>query len=665
MAGITPDISTSSFKPLSLDEILMVPLAKQEQEDKAQLALDEFAALESQSLGPDKEYVAGQIGAFKQEASSLTDQLLNQGVDRNLVNKVKTLRNKKTNELSLSGKTGQAAAAYNQYKENEKAIMSRKDLTAEQKKLGLQEALTNYQGVASGGQYQDYIGTAHIDILNKAYDIADKMTPQQIADATGITMDKDGFYRDESYVYKDLPAEHIEKVIKQALESDLDLMAYASEIDRLGIANASEEIAKAAQSAGNVFQVKDRSRRFDLLPANMQSNKIDPNKGMINTENVWDTMNITYTEGVWNETFNLPSQEKTNEWFVNGMLPEQSPKYDEARELKIAQERELIKKSPISWKDKNLELLSYDMNNKTYQQLNKEQAELKASLDELRKNSPVLNSFKPEVKDEAGNVVEPSRPWTDKEVYDIYMNGAKNAEKSMSMIIKPQNPSSTFVALGKELIGSGDANGTFATKYMKIAGYEGGSKEVIAEQLDLEPQEFNAIVRKTGRVLGFAPGHIEMPGAFAVQIELEDGSTPVIYMQNDGKPKDMLGSISKMNEAIKTGKNYVNTKRRSNVSNDVINEMVITELNPQTKGYEAAVIRSKTEYTKDELDKMQFKRATTESGATALVAVNDDGTTIEPKVFKFFYDEEMQRSINQVTSYYDQIADKKTGFSKE
>ena len=33
--SIVSQVSTSSFKPLSLDEIMMVPLAKQKQEDAA------------------------------------------------------------------------------------------------------------------------------------------------------------------------------------------------------------------------------------------------------------------------------------------------------------------------------------------------------------------------------------------------------------------------------------------------------------------------------------------------------------------------------------------------------------------------------------------------------------------------------------------------------
>lgn len=655
MAGINPDISTSSFKPLSLNEIMMVPLAKQQQEDTAQLALDEFAALESQALDKDKAYVSGQIGAFKKEAGKLSDQLLESGVDRNLVNKVRGLRNRKTNELSLEGRTGQAAAAYNQYKANEKNIMNRKDLTADQKRLGLQEALQNYRGVTEGGQYQDYVGAAHIDIMKKGRDIAAKMTPQEIAKATGVTIDENGYYRDNGYVHKTLPAHHIEKVIKQALEGDQDLMAYAKEMERLGIANAEEEILKSAQSAGNVFQRKDINEKSTMLNAKMQPNALDPNQGIIDSSQPWDTMDITYQDGIWNEAFSLIDEKKANEFFVDGMLPEQHPEFDKEREEKIKADRQLIidanRKAGVSWKETNMQLLSYDMNNKSYDKLSREQTQLKENLASLRDNNPVLSGINPET----------NQPYTDKEVYDIYKNGALKAEKTMSKVIKPVNPSSTFIALGEDLIGSGDRNGSFATKHMKIAGHPSGAKDVIASQLDLDTNEFNEMIRTTGKVIGFAPGHIEMPGAFAVQVELEDGSTPIIYMQNDGKPRQMLGTISRMNEAIKSGENYSNQKIRSGTG-AIVNETVVTELNPQTKNYEAATIRSETEYTKEEIDQLNFQRV--QGSGAVMLAMHDDGTPVEPKVFKLLYDDEMQRSINMVTKFYDKAPDGKQVLGK-
>ena len=663
MAGINPDISTSSFKPLSLDEIMMVPLAKQQEEDNTQLALDEFAALESQALGPDKEYVSGQISAFQKEAGGLSDQLMNTGVDRNLINKVRGLRNKKTTELSLNGKTGQAAAAYNQYKANEKNIMNRKDLTSDQKRLGLQEALTAYEtggGAAAGVQFQDYVGASHIDIMAKGRDIASKMTPQEIAKATGVTIDENGYYRDNGYVYKTLPAKHIESVITQALKGDRDLMAYAKELERLGIANAEEEIMKSAQSAGNVFQRKDINEKSSLLSAGMQPNRLDPNQGMIDSTQPWTNIDLQYQDGIWNKALNL-ADEGVDPFDSNGEFKENRfagrtamPKADLDKSKKNIKEIDEILKNK-KWNDLDDSQKREYRRSKNLVQA-EEQAqdkgsfkELRENLNTLRENNPVLNGINPET----------NQAYTNKEIYNIYKNGALRAEKTMSKGIKPMNPNSTFVKLGEDLIGTATRNGSFATKNMKIAGQPSGRRSVVASQMGLDQDVFNEMVRTSGQVLGFAPGHIDMPGAFAVQIEIPEdtsaynkGDTPIIYIQNDGKAREELGSISRMNQAITTGKNYMLTQYRDNTGG-LGNEMVITELNPSSKTYEAAVVRSKTEYTKEQIDKIAFKRVVSPMGNEVLAGFNDDGTPIIPMVVKLPYDEEMQRSINRVTAMYD------------
>ena len=665
MAGITPSITTASFKPLELNEILMVPLALQAKEDQTQLALDELSLLESNSLDVDKGYVSGQIGAFKKEADVLSEELYTSGVGGNFVNKVKGLRKRKNNEFSLEGKTGQAAAAFNQFKVNEANIMKDPRLTADQKVLGLQEAKTNYTGVAEGGQYQDYVGAAHIGIQDKAYDIANKMTPQEIKRVTGVEMDANGYYRDNGYVYKDLPSKYIEKVIKQALEGDQDLMAYAQEMERLGISTVEEELTKAAKNAGNVYQRKDRDYQSKMLPGNMQPTALNPKKGMFDMTNNWDTMPVTYQDGIWNREFKIP--EGVDDLFTNGnLILDKVPEV-----IKGAEGKKSILQGNITYGNPLLTVMkgmSEDgvvMN--TADRINKKKVELKENLDNLRKNNAVLAGNKNAVLNEDGSIKEPARPWTDREVFDLYKNGAKKAEKSMSLVVRPENPSSTFVAMSENLIGSGTTNGSFASKHMKIAGQKSGGKDIIASQMGIDNlDEFNTMIRTTGQVIGFSPGHPEMPGAFAVQVEiLEDtgvykkGDTPIIYMQNDGKPKQMLGNVSRMNDAIRKGENFSNKQVRGN-GGAVVNEMVITELNPYSKTYEAGVIRSKTLYTKDELDQLTFKRATSPTGASILMAYNNDGSLVTPKVFKLTYDEEMQRGINRVTGHYDSVKDKKT-----
>lgn len=106
----TPQISTSSFKPLSLDEIMMVPLAKQKMEDQLLAGSDKVGELEASTLSPDQEKANLLISGYKNRASSLSDEVINKGVDRSQFNKLRSLRNEVNAEYGASGFLGKAIA---------------------------------------------------------------------------------------------------------------------------------------------------------------------------------------------------------------------------------------------------------------------------------------------------------------------------------------------------------------------------------------------------------------------------------------------------------------------------------------------------------------------------------------------------------------------------
>ena len=109
MAGRTSDIQTSSFKPLDLNEIMMVPLAKQKMEDEILMGADKFGALTSDVLGADSEAATGTINSFKDRASALSDEVISGGVSRSQFNKLRALRGETNAEMS-SGFVGKAMA---------------------------------------------------------------------------------------------------------------------------------------------------------------------------------------------------------------------------------------------------------------------------------------------------------------------------------------------------------------------------------------------------------------------------------------------------------------------------------------------------------------------------------------------------------------------------
>lgn len=110
MAGRTADISTSSFKPLSLDEIMMVPLAKQKMEDEFLAGADKVKALEAQVMAGDRDAAAEVLTGYKNQASGMSQDIIDNGVSRGQFNKLRGLRNEINTEYGSTGFLGNAIA---------------------------------------------------------------------------------------------------------------------------------------------------------------------------------------------------------------------------------------------------------------------------------------------------------------------------------------------------------------------------------------------------------------------------------------------------------------------------------------------------------------------------------------------------------------------------
>jgi len=110
MAGRTSNISTSSFKPLSLDEIMMVPLAKQKMEDQLLAQNDKIEALEASTLDKDQEQAASTVSALKDRASALSQDVIDNGVSRSQFNKLRKIRSDVNDEFGQNGFVGNAIA---------------------------------------------------------------------------------------------------------------------------------------------------------------------------------------------------------------------------------------------------------------------------------------------------------------------------------------------------------------------------------------------------------------------------------------------------------------------------------------------------------------------------------------------------------------------------
>jgi len=106
------NITPSSFTPLTLQEIMAVPLAKQKQHDELLAGADEFTALKSQRLSQDADAVDARLGELRGRADDISSSLLEGGVSRDLMGQLRRLKREKEVEFGQEGLVGSAAANF-------------------------------------------------------------------------------------------------------------------------------------------------------------------------------------------------------------------------------------------------------------------------------------------------------------------------------------------------------------------------------------------------------------------------------------------------------------------------------------------------------------------------------------------------------------------------
>lgn len=129
MPGRTSDIHTSSFKPLNLNEIMMVPLAKQKMHDEILAGTDKFGRLTSDVLKQDSEKAKESLGGFKSRADQLSTDVIEKGVSRSQFQTLRGLRNE-TNNAMTTGFLGKAMANKKNAAEYMKDLATKKERQA-------------------------------------------------------------------------------------------------------------------------------------------------------------------------------------------------------------------------------------------------------------------------------------------------------------------------------------------------------------------------------------------------------------------------------------------------------------------------------------------------------------------------------------------------------
>ena len=650
MAGITPDISVSSFKPLSLDEIMMVPLAKQKQEDEAILALDQLDAMRSNALQKDQGYVSGQIDAFQAESDDISNQILNQGVDRNLINKVRGLRSRKNAEFSVSGKTGQAAAAFNQHAANKAAILKRKDLTEDQKRLGVAKSLENYAGVEEAGIYEDYIGASFVDVMKKGRDIAAAMKPEERASVLNMEWDpQTETYRDGTKSYKKLTPNHIKQVVYGALKGDQGVGNYLRDIESLGQGSAEEMIRQAAISAGDVYQVSSIKDATTLSNASRNPNgagRVLQGDGASDLMSNWTTMLVLNGASGYNRTLGVDKDTLSRLKFdKKGIL--QDLKYNKKDYINKGVDLERMADPTIgAYTHRTRESAAESIFNKE----NKEVLAIQKAIHKIRTDDP--QGF-------AGK--------TDKYILESYVKGMERANASFATIVRPRNNLNSFYNhYTDKILGTNGRVGdiTSGSRSLKVMGkpYGDGTPSQIADQLGFDDiKEFNtaltAGVADQGKaVIEGMVNDPDIPMGIVVHMKDGDGVSHRIVVSPEAEVGTKMGQAATMMRNLKNGVNFEAKKalgyNRSKRMNEIHNEFYINKAQ-NIEGFNGSqgyidytplIIRSKADFTEAEAKRIEWDPST---GRATLDGEYLPGTSV------MTYDEQVSQSMNTIAKTWD------------
>lgn len=256
------NLTPAKFDPLSLQEIMMVPLGRQRQHEEQQQQAEAMGLFDVNRLSPDDERIKSQIDDFKGQITGLQDELFSSGTSRGLSKKLMELKRKRDTFLSNDGEGGKAQNAFNAFQANMKAIRDNKNINEADKQLYIQAALRDYKGLDTG--YSPYYGADSIDIRKRGEEIASKMSPQEITQITGWTKNSNGTWTNGTTTTKTLPPSAIENVVRAALLSDRAVTSYIEALNYSTGQDHSYLLGNSAIVAGGQQQRNDYEEKEDM-----------------------------------------------------------------------------------------------------------------------------------------------------------------------------------------------------------------------------------------------------------------------------------------------------------------------------------------------------------------------------------------------------------------
>ena len=232
-------LTPARFTPLSLEEVMAVPIYKQQQHEQLQSAGAEMGLFDIQSLEKDRNLANETISSYQEELDNAIDELNIKGFDANTKSKILALNKKKSQMMSEQGKLGQIQKQYNNYVTNaqqQRELYEKGKISRDKYERGLQQALSEYKGVAEGGQYQGFSGIHDTDFVEMGRKIAKDIQDNPKLIEQYLPVKKIGVtWVDTKTGTEYTEPQAIKLAVQNALASDSNVMSDLQQREQLGL----------------------------------------------------------------------------------------------------------------------------------------------------------------------------------------------------------------------------------------------------------------------------------------------------------------------------------------------------------------------------------------------------------------------------------------------
>lgn len=493
-------ISTSAFDPLSLNEIMAIPLAKQRTQDALLQGTAEVSTIDSQRLAGSDKAVTAELESLRGRSRQLSKEILEGGYNRSIRNRFNELKMDQAQSFSSKGVIGKAKANFDARQANIAQVRKSK-LSLQHQEAGLNWAINQFNAGEGEVAYQDYIGADDVNVQEMAVKVAGEMSPQVLAQNAGISWDPIGkVYRDGHMQYTTLPAEYIQKAVSQYLMNDEGVASYMNDMQKIGmITNPQAYIQNASIVAGNLKARDDQELSSKLMPKWYNEQVVNNNKGILDTSG-WGSFQIKSRQ---DDSIEKHAIDNTNPHTFD-----EYGNYRNQREAPTPEEQ--AQYAQIQGHGGGGSLGA-----------NKGETERLAA--DRKKVSDYRKYYKlgPDVSDRA--------------IGDLINSAITNGAVNYSTVVAPTNLEHTAFYLGKKYFGDGKGKfGDVAKRRVKVDGMpQVESVQDLADELGYDTEEMNQVLQGAG-FLGNAPGDSDLPMGSVFSFPHKDGkSSLTMTVEND------------------------------------------------------------------------------------------------------------------------------------